>query len=96
MGWPLTETLGIQVPRSPLTNLRRELHLCRLPNEPPFLFAHLKPRLARGHAIFSPSGRGVKDVIVMTGGTQTCQERRATCEQYPPGTISATLCFEMG
>ena len=23
----------------------------------------------------------------------TCQERRATREQYPPGTISATLCF---
>ena len=26
-GWPLTETLGTQVPRSPLTNLQQELHL---------------------------------------------------------------------
>ena len=71
MGWPLTETLGTQVPRSPLTNLRQEIHLCRLPNEQPFLFAHLKPCLARGRAIFSPPGRGVRDVIVMMGGTQT-------------------------
>ena len=46
MGWSLTETLGTQVPRSLLTNLQQELHLCRLPNEPPFLFAHLKPHLA--------------------------------------------------
>ena len=70
-GWPLMETLGTKVPRSPLTNLRRELRLCRLPNEPPFLFAHLKPHLAQGRAIFSPPGRGVRDVIVMTGDTQT-------------------------
>ena len=53
------------------TNLQRELRLCRLLNEPPFLFAHLKPCLARGHAIFSLPGRGVRDAIVMTGGTQT-------------------------
>ena len=71
MGWLLTETLGIQVPRLLLTNLRRELCLCRLPNEPPFLFVHLKLCLARGHAIFSLPGRGVRDVIVMMGGTQT-------------------------
>ena len=71
MSWSLTETLGTQVPGSPLTNLQRELCLCRLPNEPPFLFAHLKPCLARGHAIFSLLGRGVRDAIVKTGGTQT-------------------------
>ena len=65
------ETLGTQVPRSPLINLQRELHLCRLSNEPPFLFVHLKPHLAQGHAIFSPPGRGVRDAIVMMGGTQT-------------------------
>ena len=35
------------------------------------LFAHLKLHLARGHAIFSPPGRGVRDAIVMMGGTQT-------------------------
>ena len=70
-GWPLTETLGTQVPRSPLTNLWWELCLCRLQNEPPFLFAHLKPCLAWGRAIFSPPGRGVRDVIVTMGGTQT-------------------------
>ena len=70
-GLPLMETLGTQVPRSPLTNLPQELHLCRLLNEPPFLFAHLKLHLARGHAIFSLPGRGVRDAIVMTGGTQT-------------------------
>ena len=71
MGWPLTETLGTQVPRLPLTNLQWELRLCRLPNEPSFLFAHLKPCLAQGHAIFSPPERGVRDAIVMMGGTQT-------------------------
>ena len=71
MGWSLTETLGTQVPRSLLTNLQRELRLCRLSNEPPFLFAHLKPYLARGLAIFSLPGRGVRDAIVMMGGTQT-------------------------
>ena len=70
-GWLLMETIGTQVPRLPLTNLQWELHLCRLLNEPPFLFAHLKLRLARGHAIFSLLGRGVRDAIVTTGGTQT-------------------------
>ena len=39
-------------------------------NHPSF-FAHLKPHLARGYAIFSPLGRGVRDAIVMMGGTQT-------------------------
>ena len=37
-GWPLMETLGTQVPRSPLTNLPRELHLCRLPEWATLLF----------------------------------------------------------
>ena len=65
------DTLGTQVPRSPLTKLQQELRLCRLPNEPPFLFAHLKPCLAQGRAIFSPPGRGIRDAIVITGGIQT-------------------------
>ena len=96
MGWPLTETLGTQVSRSPLTNLQRELRLCRLLNEPPFLFAHLKLRLARGCAIFSLLGRGVRDAIVATGGTQTPDmpgTKGDAREQYPPGMISATLRF---
>ena len=62
---------GHQSTQVTANKLRRELRLCRLPNEPPFLFAHLKPHLARGRAIFSPPGRGVRDVIVMMGGTQT-------------------------
>ena len=42
-GWPLTETPGTQVPRSPLTNLLWELHWWRLPEWATLLlfFAHL-------------------------------------------------------
>ena len=65
------ETLGTQVPRSLLTNLQRELHLCRLPNEPPFLFCppQAMPGTRACHLFLL--GRGVRDAIVMTGGTQT-------------------------
>ena len=99
MGWPLTETLGTQVPRSPLTNLRRELRLCRLPNEPPFLFAHLKPcTWHEGVPSFLHWGGELEMRLLRreVPRLRTCQEQRATCEQYPPGTISATLHFEMG
>ena len=33
--------------------------------------AHLKPRLAQGHAIFSRQGRGDRDAVVTMGGAQT-------------------------
>ena len=32
-------------------------------------FAHLKPHVAQGHAIFSPPGEGSRDVIVTMEGT---------------------------
>ena len=95
MDWPLMEMLGTQVSRLPLTNLQRELHLCRLPNEPPFFFL---PTLSCAWHKGVPSflaEEGSRDVIVATEGTRlrTCQEARATREQYPPQTLSATLCF---
>ena len=37
----------------------------------PSFFAHLKLCLARGCAVFSLPGRGVRDVIATMGGTQT-------------------------
>ena len=84
MGWPLTETLGTQVPRSLLTNLWRELCLCRLPNEPPFLFSHLKPRLAWEHAIFLHQGGELEMRLLWREVPRlwTCQEWRVTREQY--------------
>ena len=95
-GWPLMETLGTQVSGSPLTSLLRELHRCRLPKWATLLLFFfcppIKPRLAQGRAIFSRQGGEIEMRLLRQEvlGSRKCLEWRATCEQYPPGTISAT------
>ena len=84
MGWPLTETPGTQVSRSPLTSLLWEQHRWRLPKWATLLFflPNHKPCLARGHAIFSHQGGEIEMQLLWREvlGSWKCLEWRATCE----------------
>ena len=99
MGWLLTETLDTLVPRSPLTNLLRELHRCMLPEWATFLLFFCPPTSHAWHDSM-PSFLWQGDEIEMqllwreVPRLWTHQEWRAMGEQYPPGMISATPHFK--
>ena len=64
-------------------------------SHPSFLPTY-KPCLAWGHAIFSHGGGEIEMRLLWweVPRLHTHQKQRATCEQYPPRAISATLYFK--
>ena len=62
-----------------------------------FFLPTYKSCLARGRAIFSRREGEIEMQLLQreVPGLCTCQEQRATCEQYPPRMISAISHFKM-